>query len=37
MSVCPKLTYYNGINIPLYGLGTYELSNYIENIIESYR
>ena len=37
MSVCPKLTFNNGISIPQFGLGTYELSNCTENILESFK
>ena len=37
MSVCPELTFNNGNKIPQFGLGTYEMTNVTETILESFK
>ena len=37
MSACPLLTFYNGIKIPQFGLGTFEMENVTQTILESFK
>ena len=37
MKLSPELTFYNGTKIPQLGLGTFELSNCTDNILESFK
>jgi diketogulonate reductase-like aldo/keto reductase len=37
MSACPFLTFNNGNKIPQFGLGTFEISNCTENVLEAFK
>lgn len=37
MSACPELTLNNGLKIPQFGLGTFELANCTQNVLESFK
>ena len=37
MSVCPFLTFNNGNKIPQFGLGTFEISNCTESVLEAFK
>ena len=37
MSACPFLTFNNGNKIPQFGLGTFEISNCTESVLEAFK